>query len=595
MKKKLFLNLLIAFIGIATLHAIPARPIKHQLMQPDGTILTVYLRGDEFMHYYETIDGLLLEQNPDGFYCYATLFTQQTIMASTFVAHDPDFRSSEENIYIKGIKQKDLRSVLGKRMSLAKANKRNSVAPGEVKAEFPTTGVVRGLVILVQYQDIKFSEAATVEAYDRVMNEKNYSGTLSTGSVYDYFLSQSDGKLELIFDVVGPVTLSQNRVYYGGLEPLGYERVDDMMIEAVKLAREANPTLDFKQYDKNEDGVVDFVYAIYAGYGEAQGGPAECVWPQSNTLEYKDWTLYDGMYLGRYSCSCELNGNKGNELDGIGTFCHEFSHILGLPDIYDPLYSGCAGLDSWDVMDIGSYNNESKTPAGYTAMDKYTLGWLTPEILEAPASVSLEALATFNKAYFLVNDAQPNEYFTLENRQNVGWDAALPGHGLLICQIEYDRTVWKTNRVNTQGVEHVRLVVADAQKKAGTGSDFRDPFPGASNNTAFTDNTTPAMRWNNKEKVGKPITNIREENGVIYFDFIKDGNGIEQFELDKSVEVYGENRSIVIPNKVRNQIMVYSITGHLIYAGNDSDCRICVEKGCYIVRIGDKVVKVNVR
>ena len=594
MEKRLLFNLLITFMCIATMEAAPALPVKHQLTQPDGTTLTVYLRGDEFMHYYETVDGLMLQKSLNGFYCYAELSKEGKVIASPLIAHDETLRSPDEITYIRGIRQESLRNVLIEKMNLDKSIRQKAVSPGTIKQDFPTVGEVHGLVVLVQYQDIKLSEAATVEAYDRVMNEENYDGDIASGSVRDYFLNQSENKLKLHFDVVGPITLSQNRKYYGSAEEAGKERVDEMMAEAVKLAKEQNPDLDFSSYDLNEDGVVDFVYAIYAGYGEAQGGPEETVWPQSSTLEYKDWNLYDGLYLGRYSCSCELRGKTGSTLDGIGTFCHEFSHILGLPDIYDPRYSGCPGLNGWDVMDIGSYNNESKTPAGYTAMDKYTLGWLKPELLDGPQSVSLEALATSNKAYFLVSEKNPNEYFTFENRQNVGWDAALPGHGLLICHIQYDKGIWRSNTVNTDGFEHVSLVVADKNKRESVGSSMKDVFPGSSKNTSFTDDSEPAMLWNSGAKVGKPITNIKEVDGVITFDFMKD-TGIESFEAITDFRVYSEGQTIVISNDGLDEINIYSLSGELIYTSKEANCRIPVDKGCYIVRIGTKSSKVNVR
>ena len=594
MEKRLLFNLLITFMCIATMEAAPALPVKHQLTQPDGTTLTVYLRGDEFMHYYETVDGLVLQKSLDGFYCYAELSKESKVIASPLIAHDETLRSPDEIAYIRGIRQESLRNVLIEKMNLDKSIRQKAVSPGSIKQDFPTVGEVHGLVVLVQYQDIKLSEAATVEAYDRVMNEENYDGDIASGSVRDYFLNQSGNKLKLHFDVVGPITLSKNRKYYGSAEEVGKERVDEMMAEAVKLAKEQNPDLDFSSYDLNEDGIVDFVYAIYAGYGEAQGGSEETVWPQSSTLEYKDWNLYDGLYLGRYSCSCELRGKTGSTLDGIGTFCHEFSHILGLPDIYDPKYSGCPGLNSWDVMDIGSYNNDSKTPSGYTAMDKYTLGWLKPELLDSSQSVSLEALATSNKAYFLVSEKNPNEYFTFENRQNVGWDAALPGHGLLICHIQYDKGVWRSNTVNTNGFEHVSLVVADKNKRESEGSSMKDVFPGSSENTSFTDDSKPAMLWNSGAKVGKPITNIKEVDGVITFDFMKD-TGIESFEAITDFRVYSEGQTIVISNDGLDEINIYSLSGELIYTSKDANCRIPVDKGCYIVRIGTKSSKVNVR
>lgn len=596
MKKQLITSLLFVFMSGATLEAAPALPVKHRLTQPDGTMITVYLRGDEFVHFYETTDGLMLQKNPEGFYCYAEGSEKDGIAPGPLTAADPALRTPEEQTYLKGIDQKALRERIFKK-TVSEKTRSQKVAPGVIPAEFPTTGEVRGLLVLAQYEDIKFSEAATAEAYDRVMNEENYSGTLAAGSVRDYFLAQSGYQLKLVFDVVGPVTLSNKRAFYGSAQTTGKERVDEMVMEAVKLAHEQNPELDFSRYDKNDDGVVDFIFVIYAGYGEAQGGGEECVWPQSSTLEYKDWTVYNGLYLGRYACSCELRNNKETNpdkaLDGIGTFCHEFSHILGLPDIYDPKYSGCPGLNNWDVMDIGSYNDNSKTPAGYTAMDKYTVGWLTPEILETPRSLSLEALAVSNKAYFLVSETNPNEYFTFENRQKVGWDAALPGHGLLICHIEYDRTIWRNNWVNTNNYEHVSLVIADKNKNPLEGSDMRDVFPGSSNNTSFTDDTAPAMRWNSGEKVGRPVTNIREENGVIFFDFMKPA-GIETNRAE-SPRVYSDGQFIIISDPTLNETAVYTTLGKPVYTGRNANCRIPVEKGFYLVRIGAETWKVNVR
>ncbi len=589
MKKSLLTSLLFTFICMATtIEAAPALPVKHRIRQPDGTIVTVYLRGDEHMHFYETTDGLMLEKDANGFYRYAEMSAQGTVTPGIFIANDREFRSTEENLYIKGIKQEALRQVKMQERSAKLQVRKEAVAPGEIRNEFPTTGEVRGLVILAEYQDIKFTPAATHEAFDKVMNEENYTGPIASGSVRDYFLDQSEGKLKLTFDVVGPVTLSHDRAYYGSAQGTGSEKVPEMVEEAVILAREKNPELDFAKYNCNDDLEVDFFYVIYAGHGEAQGGGEETVWPQSNTLEYVSWATYDGLYLGRYSCSCELSGDGGTTLDGIGTFCHEFSHILGLPDIYDPKYSGCNGMGEWDVMDTGSYNDNSKTPAGYTAMDKYTLGWLTPEILDKSQQVELEALATSNKAYFLVSEANPNEYFTLENRQNVGWDAALPGHGLLITHVEYDPRIWKVNQVNTGGYEHVALVAADGDAvENGPG----DVFPGLFEVTSFTDTSDPAMKWNNGQPVGKPITDIKETDGIISFYFTNSETNIDRIEAS-GIQVYCKDKTIIASNPDRNKIAVYATDGRFIYEGTESEVRLSVNEGIYVVHIGNNAVKV---
>lgn len=598
MRKHLLTNLLITFICIATASAVPALPGKHQLTQPDGTTLTAYVHGDEFMHFFETVDGLMLQKNKNGFYCYAELSDQGEIITSSVVAREQSSRSPEENSYIKGIKQDKMRDVMLKKLDMKKSGRQKVASPGPIEKLFPTTGEVRGLIVLAQYQDVKFSKDATVENFNRMVNEENYDGPYAFGSVRDYYLAQSHGQLKLNFDVVGPVTLSQNMEYYGSKKKYGEERVPEMISESVKLAKEANPNLDFSKYNANGDDYVDFVYVIYAGYGEAQFPELEeCVWPQSWSLAYVDFTEYDGLLLGNYACSCELRGKSGSDLDGIGTFCHEFGHILGLPDIYDPTYTGSAGLDMWDIMDKGSYNDDSKTPSGCTAMDKYTLGWLTPTLLDGPESVSLDAFAASNEAYFLVSETNPNEYYTFENRQKVSWDKALPGHGLLICHIDYDKKIWKTNRVNVGGIDHVALVGSDFNKRRPEErSDMRDVFPGGLDVTEFTDMTKPAMVWKNGDKVGKPITNIKESaDGIITFDFRGGTSGIESYITNASFAAYSDGQTIVVTNEAMNDVAVYSISGQLIYTSKDANCRIPVDKGCYIVHIGKQTCKVNVK
>lgn len=590
MKINYFLSAFVVLL-IITMESLasPAKPVKHLLSQPDGTMLEVFLRGDEFLHYYETFDGVLLKQADNGSWNYAVLSEENSVIAGKYVAKMPLFRSVEEQVYVKGINKTALRNVLENKAEKARSV-RQKVMPGEIKATFPTTGVVRGLVILAQYQDIKFSKDATSELYKKVIAEDNYVGDISSGSVRDYFVDQSNGLFTPEFDVVGPVTLPQKRAYYGSGSNDGKEKVSEMVIDACLLA-DNEFDVDFSRYDSNDDGAVDFVYVIYAGHGEAQGGPGESVWPQSSTLEYVYWKKLDGMYLGHYSCSCELKGASGEELDGIGTFCHEFSHILGLPDIYDPI-SVFIGMGYWDVMDIGSYNNDSKTPAGYTAMDKYTLGWLTPEVLTEPqGDVKLEALSASNKAYFIVSEKNPNEYYTLENRQNVGWDAYLPGHGLLISHIDYDLHLWNSNRVNTvaAGHERVKLIAADGDVEK---NDAGDTYPGETNNTSFTDTSKPASVWHTGGKVGKPLKNIREENGVIHFDFMG-GSGIKLME-GNCMAVYAEGNRIVCSNPEKREVSIYTIDGILLSAFSDTSFEISVNEGVYVVKIDGEVKKLKV-
>lgn len=586
MNKYLITTALLMVIGVTLLFASPAKPVLHQLFNPDGSSITAFLRGDERGHFFETTDGVMICKNEADFYTYAELNKEGVIIPSSVVASMPETRSQAENLYANKLLQSKLRQAFSTQLLESVAKWAPAANPGEIKKEFPTKGQIKGLVILAEYQDIKFSENATKENYDQLMNQTGYSGDIAAGSVKDYFYAQSSGQLELDFDVVGPVTLSKKRAYYGSAAKTGRENVSEMVEEAVKLARIEAPEIDFSGYDANNDGEVDFIYVIYAGYGESQGGPEESVWPQSSSLSYLSWDLYDGLYLGKYACSCELKGNKDAVLDGIGTFCHEFSHILGLPDIYDPNYSGCAGMGKWDVMDIGSYNNDSKTPAGYTAMDRYSLGWLTPVLLEGSKFVELPALSESNQALFLVSEKNPNEYFTFENRQQIGWDAALPGHGLLISHIEYDKNKWAANIVNTNGYERVRLVAADNRPAENTAGNL---FPGSKNITAFTDDSNPAMEWNNADKVRNPITEISEQEGLVYFNFNNAQTAISVIKEKSEIDISLMDDGVLIRNPESRRIIIYDSLGVLYFEGYDMIKKISLKKGLYIIN-GKKVI-----
>lgn len=585
MRKTMILTAGLLLHGIAMMSwAAPARPGLMKYTQPDGTVVEVRLCGDEFFHYYETADGIVLQKAEDGFLKYAELTADNRITASRFKAYSPEMRSQSEVEFIRAYDDEAMRKAISVQYSRAK----DAAMPGEIKTEFPTKGTVRGLVVLAQYQDVKFCDKTTREAFDKLINEKNYTGDLASGSVRDYFLDQSGGQLDLQFDVVGPVTLANNREYYGG-DNEG-TNVPKMIEEACVIADQEH-NIDFSQYDSNGDGFVDFIYVVYAGHGEAQGGPSESVWPQSYTLEYLCWKSFDGMYLGRYSCSCELRGGEGEDLDGIGTFCHEFGHILGLPDIYDAAYSGFNGLGKWDVMDNGSYNNDSKTPPAYTAMERYTLGWIEPQVLDSQAEdLTLEAISETAQSYFIVAPHDNNEYYTLENRQLTGWDSALPAHGLIISHIHYDKSLWQQNKVNTHAAkyEHVELVGTDGKPEV---INYKaDPWPGPDNKTEFTDTTFPASVWHNGEGTGRPITNIREQDGVILFDFMQ-GSGIAADKAD-TFRAEGGRGILRFTNPAMTAVEVFSTSGTKVAeAAAQAEGEIHLTAGIYIVRSGEHTCK----
>ena len=290
-----------------------------------------------------------------------------------------------------------------------------------------------------------------------------------------------------------------------------------MAAEAVDAA---SAEVDFTPYDWDGDGEVDQVFIIYAGYGQAQGAPANTIWPHEWTLEGAGLAKhYNGKLIRTYGCSSELKGDgKRNTgiLDGIGTACHEFSHCLGLPDFYDT-QGGNFGMNTWDIMDYGSYNGNACVPAGYTSYERWFAGWLTPTELTTMTEISgMKPLATTPEAYILYNEANRDEYYLLENRQQVDFDKSLYGHGLLVVHVDYGRGPWSSNTVNVNE-DRLRMTIipADDRRSADSRGLAGDPFPGTAGNTSLTDYTTPAAALNTPNKdgsylMGKAIDNITE-------------------------------------------------------------------------------------
>lgn len=489
--------------------AIPAYPLTVDYTQPDGTVLTISLTGDEYGHYYQTLDQIPVRKDADGFFRYIDE-SQPTPIARNPQERTPRETSFTDNLrtkntYSKAIQQKRIKG----RQRLTQA------------FDFPSRGEVRGLIILAQYADVKFSSAGTREAFDAQMNQEGYAENGATGSARDYFIDQSNGVFFPSFDVVGPVTLSHDMKYYGENDFYGADLNLAAMIAEACTEADETCGVNFADYDLDSDGTVDLVYVIYAGYAESNGADDNTIWPAAGTLDEFGHTLtLDGKKISSFACSSELSGKTGENLSGIGTFCHEFSHCLGLPDIYNTEYGDTFGMGTWSLMDMGSYNNDSKTPVGYSAFERYSCGWLDLQELQEPQSdIALPPLNRSNQAYLIRSPGNENEFFTLENRQQTGWDQYTAGHGLMIVHIDYDPAAWENNTVNnTVGHERVQIVPADGNFTAPEG----DLFPGPNCNTYFTDDSNPAPDLYSEGPLDKPVIEIRESGDTVYFHFMID-------------------------------------------------------------------------
>lgn len=346
-----------------------------------------------------------------------------------------------------------------------------------VNAPIPCKGSPKVPVVLVQFSDTKFSagngDAAATQKYFQGFFDGSgvlgvrYTDSPNYGSVADYFSAQSDSIFTPRFSVIGPVTLPQSYSYYGQNSGSSKDiHMTDFYRDACKLAA-TQYSVNWNDFDNNSDGRIDFVFFIFAGEAENNSSlnDPSLIWPKESASSFS--VTYDDVTLkfGGYGCSNEL---YSGEVDGIGTSCHELSHALGLPDMYDTKYVA-VGMDYWDVMDSGCYIGGAYFPCGYSAYEMDFMGWRKLEAIpyDEKTTVTLEALQNKGaKAYKIVNPANENEYFVLENRQNVGWDLHFghlsskygAAHGLFITHVDYLSSAWSSNNVNGL-VDHQRIGV----------------------------------------------------------------------------------------------------------------------------------------
>lgn len=490
--KRWFTLWVVLFVVLSAI-AVPAKPgVWRTISLTDGTQVKVQLVGDEFMHYYQSADG--------------TRYIYDAASATYQVYSDSQFSNSR-------------RKAVARR---AKANNRRAVRrKADVTNIFQ--GTKKGLIILAQFTDSKFQSGHDRALYNKIANAENYTDNGFKGSVKDYFKAQSAGQFELDFDVVGICQLKNPCFYYG--ENDAYTGDDlhagEMVAEACQWA--ATQGIDFSQYDWDGDGEVDQVFVLYAGKGEANGGAVSTVWPHEYALSYSDYgksLSLSGVIVDTYACSAELNGY--GKLDGIGTFCHEFSHCMGFPDLYDTGYSGWFGMGDYDLMCAGNYNGDGKCPAGYSAYEKHECGWLTYQdvtnIEEDLNVAGLKAISEDGGAYVLKNKAHEDEYYIIENRQNTGWDAYLPSEGVMITHVDYDAYIWWNNMPNTKGNyydenknvyynDHQRLTIFRAGKSTSDDGVTSDFYPYNTNNS-LTAESNPAATLYNKNSDGTKYMHV---------------------------------------------------------------------------------------
>ncbi len=497
--KNVFLSVIALSMSMMMM-ALPARRLPREVEQADGSKMTVYAHGDEHFHWFTNEKGEWVRADDSGMWRVVEPLTDSEITKRRQAARRYSSR----------------RRVVGER----------NVAP-------------RGLVILVNFVDKSFttSKAEMDSMLIGYNYTRNYSYTYygekftcsSAGSARQYFYDVSDGQYNPQFEVVGPVTVSRNMKYYG--QNVGEEdaRAEVMIQEACKLA-DSQYNVDFSKYDNDGDGYVDFVYVIYAGYGEADGGGDNTIWPHSWNLTEGNINLeLDGKTLDLYACGSELS-YISKKHDGIGTFCHEFSHVLGLPDFYATVSNAdWKTCGEWDIMDYGPYNNDGNTPPAYSGYERWFMGWLTPRVINEQEAVSLtdinkggEVLLISTTGKHNLDGVTPNPatYYLIDNRQQTGWNKYIPGHGMMLTKVAYNATRWEENTVNnTRGNLCYDIIEADG-KTPTYDEDNRDNGYFGKPGDLFPSGAKAYTKIS-----GYPIRNIKETNGVITFDFMNNSEG----------------------------------------------------------------------
>lgn len=499
--KRILLSISAVLAAIA-IQAMPVKPgICRNITLADGTVVKAELVGDEHLTYWRTADGACYRQTPS-----AGVFSKVELSAL----------------------QSEYDAVVAQKAAREKAileSARTSMPVKKVEGS-KFQGKKKCLVILANFADTKFKPEHTLDLYKQIINGENYSDeTLGfKGSVRDYFKAQSGGQFEIDFDVVGPVDLPKGYAGYGKNDASGRDQaalVYPMVEDAVNLAKDQ--VTDWKQYDWDGDGLVEEVFVLYAGHGQAKyPQDPDLVWPHKSAID--PMTVADGVKVSVYACSSELGATEA--IDGIGAFCHEFSHCMGLKDHYDINGRGY-GTGFWDIMCFGCYNGNSFLPAEYNSYEKMFCGWKEPIVLNAePQKIEgMKALAAGGDTYIFYNDGNENEYYMLENRQKAGWDAALPGEGLIVLHVDYSKGAWEDNQVNYNAARQ-RMTVIPADNTLGSTDEDKagDAWPYQGNNS-LTNYSRPACTVYNANTDGtgymnKYLLNIKQNaDGTISFEY----------------------------------------------------------------------------
>lgn len=502
----------------------PAYPGIIDYTQPDGSIIRIRIEGDENSKRILSEDGKTrLEAMPDGF----------------------------------------LRPAALRMESPASEEQRKFIFSG---TPFPSEGEPHALVVLVNFNDNRFSRINPRTFYQRMLNEPGFFDYEATGSARDYFIENSGNAFRPHFDVYGPITLREYAGYYGANDMYGNDLHPEQM--CIEACQQLDPDVDFSKYDLNDDGYIDNIYLIYAGFGEADTGTSNLIWPHSANLEdfdLEEQYVFDGKILNRYGMSNEMDF-VNQRPDGIGTFVHEFCHVLGLPDLYATSYTFATTPGAYSALDTGSYNNQGRTPPNLSSFERMSLGWLQPELMEESGDYSLPPLADSNKA-FIIPTENEDEFFLFECRKAEGADAYLPGEGMLVWHIDFHQNIWDDNIVNNNG-NHQYVDIVEADGVASRYSRAGDTFPGEQNVRSFSFSTIPSLASWMGVPTGRALSDIAysHSDGITFrMERVNDETGDnEDSGVDDITDTSSDLWSLhgqTLTNVSASPITIYNLSG----------------------------------
>jgi M6 family metalloprotease-like protein len=609
--KRLFLYSVFLLFSFP-MFSVPAYPYFITVSQPDGELITLKMKGDERVKWMESEDGYSLLYDREKNIVYAVRDEKGNMTPSSMKASNVAARPQEITDALKTV-PKGLRYSREQVQMLHQIRMMKERTLRQAPFLRSSSGVAKAICALIGFQNKSFT--LSIADFEQLMNQPEYNLNGAYGSVKDFFIENSYGKIDLQVTVAGIYTASQNMEYYGANSGNSPDIRPEVLAQEAADFTFNDPEINPADFDNDGDGYIDMFHVIYAGYGEDAGGGSDCIW--AHEYGFYPELRYGDKYLDTYSASPELRGNWNANITHIGVICHELAHIFGAPDFYDTANNEFAGTGKWDLMGGGSWNGNGARPAHINMYQKIQFGWVEPVVLDVSQSVEGMQPAMTSPDAYIIRTSSPKEYYVLENRQRREFDSEIPGHGLLIYHVSVEQSDIDQNTVNAGHPQKVYPVCSVNTNALPTGTvdsygeinGTRCPFPGASRRTAFGPATIPAMRtWDGKD-VSKSITQIAETGLLVSFYFTKSSPDLIDAPVHNTARIFPnpvERGSFLTvrpdnPNE-KTALSFYSLSGQLIRTLNESpDGRYPVDmlSGVYILKIrkkqGTEIFKLTVK